>query len=80
MRFEPLPNGGTRVREAAKMHMSMPRFIRSTALKYVIMIQHHHDEAMALAAYSVGIAQIRVHRSNGRATGVIRKSTIPVFN
>jgi len=60
-------------RDAVKMHMSIPRFIRSAALKYVIITQHHHDKAMALAAYSVGIAQIGVHRSNGGAIGEMEK-------
>jgi len=50
MRFEALPNGGTRVRDALKMHMPIPRFIRSAAVKYVILTQHHYDKAMALAA------------------------------
>jgi hypothetical protein len=50
MRFESLPNGGTRVHDALKMHMLIPRFIRSAALKYVLINQHHYDKAMALAA------------------------------
>ena len=50
MRFEALPDGGTRVRDAVKMNMSIPRFLRSAALKYVIITQHHYDKAMALAA------------------------------
>jgi uncharacterized protein YndB with AHSA1/START domain len=50
MRFEPLPNGGTRVRDAAKMHMPIPRFIRRAILKHVIISQSHYDKAMALAA------------------------------
>ena len=50
IRFEALPNGGTRVHDTVKMHMPLPRFIRSAALKYVIITQHHYDKAMALAA------------------------------
>jgi hypothetical protein len=50
MRFEALPGGGTRVRDALKMHMPIPRFIRSAAVKYVLITQHHYDQAMALAA------------------------------
>jgi hypothetical protein len=50
MRFEVLSGGGTRVRDALKMHMPIPRFIRSAALKYVLITQHHYDKAMALAA------------------------------
>ena len=50
MRFEALHIGGTRVHDALKMHTSIPRFIRSAALKYVMITQHHYDKAMALAA------------------------------
>lgn len=50
MRFEALPNGGTHVHDALKMHLSIPRFICSAALKYVMITQHHYDKAMALAA------------------------------
>jgi hypothetical protein len=50
VRFEALPDGSTRVHDAVKMHMPIPRFIRSAALKYVIITQHHYDRAMALAA------------------------------
>jgi hypothetical protein len=50
MSFEALPNGGTRVRDALKMHMSIPRFIRSAMVKYVMITQHHYDKAMARAA------------------------------
>ena len=50
MRFEALPTGDTRVHDAVKMHMSIPRFIRSAVLKSVIIGQHHYDKAMALAA------------------------------
>jgi uncharacterized protein YndB with AHSA1/START domain len=50
MRFEALPNGGTRVRHLGKMHMPIPRFIRSAALKFVLITQHHYDKAMARAA------------------------------
>jgi hypothetical protein len=50
MRFEALPDGGTRVHDALRMHMSIPRFIRSAALKHVMITQHHYDKALALAA------------------------------
>jgi hypothetical protein len=30
--------------------MSIPRFIRSAALKFVLIRQHHYDQAMARAA------------------------------
>jgi uncharacterized protein YndB with AHSA1/START domain len=50
MRFEALPEGGTRVHDALQMHVSIPRFIRSVALKFVLITQHHYDKALALAA------------------------------
>jgi hypothetical protein len=50
IRFEALPNGGTRVHDGVKMHMSIPHFIRSAMVKYVLINQHHYDKAMALAA------------------------------
>jgi uncharacterized protein YndB with AHSA1/START domain len=50
MRFEALPNTGTRVRHAGKMHMPIPHFIRSAALKFMLITQHHYDKALALAA------------------------------
>jgi uncharacterized protein YndB with AHSA1/START domain len=50
MRFEALPDGGTRVHDALKMHSPIPRFIRSAALKHVMITQHHYDKALALAA------------------------------
>jgi uncharacterized protein YndB with AHSA1/START domain len=48
--FEALFDGGTRVRDAVKVHMPIPRFIRSAMMKYVLITQHHYDKAMALAA------------------------------
>ncbi len=50
MRCEALPNGGTRVCHALKMHMPIPRFIRSPIVKYVLITHHHYDKALALAA------------------------------
>ena len=51
MRFEALPDGGTRIHDALQMHMSIPRFIRRVELKHVMITQHHYDKALALAAY-----------------------------
>jgi hypothetical protein len=50
MHFEALPNGGTRVHDVLKMHLPIPRFLRSAALKFVLITQHHYDKAMARAA------------------------------
>ncbi|MBI2332569.1 MAG: DUF2652 domain-containing protein [Chloroflexi bacterium] len=53
-RFESLPDGGTRVHDVLLMHMPLPRFIRKAMLKYVLITQHHMDEAMELAARMAG--------------------------
>ena len=50
IRFETLPNGGTRIHDALKMHMPIPRFIRSPMVKFVLITHYHYDESMALAA------------------------------
>jgi hypothetical protein len=50
IRFEPLPDGGTRVHDVLKMHMPMPRFLRSLMVKFVMINQHHYDDALANAA------------------------------
>jgi class 3 adenylate cyclase len=50
VRLEALPNGGTRIRDVHKVHMPIPRFIRSPMVKFVIITQYHYDKAMALAA------------------------------
>ena len=47
--FEALPNGGTRVRHAMRMHMPIPRFIRRAGVKFVMITQYHYDEMMARA-------------------------------
>jgi uncharacterized protein YndB with AHSA1/START domain len=50
LRFEALPNGGTRVRHVGKIHIPIPRVIRRAALKFVLITQHHYDKAIARAA------------------------------
>ena len=54
MRFEALPDGGTRVHDAMKMHMPLPQFMRSMMAKYVLLKQHHMDEKMKDAARMAG--------------------------
>ena len=53
-RFEPLPNGGTRVHDMMKVHMPMPRFLRRAMLKHMLINQHHMDKAMEQAARMAG--------------------------
>jgi hypothetical protein len=50
VRCEALPNGGTRVRYALRMHLPIPHFIRSPMVKYVLITQNHIDKMMARAA------------------------------
>ncbi|MCC6299077.1 MAG: DUF2652 domain-containing protein [Anaerolineales bacterium] len=52
--FEPLPNGGTRVHDLLVMHMPIPRFARKTALRFVLINQHHMDVKMQDAARMAG--------------------------
>ena len=50
VRLEALPNGGTRIRDAHKVHMPIPRLIRSPMVKFVLITQYHYDKMMARAA------------------------------
>jgi hypothetical protein len=50
LRCEVLPNGGTRVCYAIKMHMPIPRFLRKPMVKYILITHYHYDDAMARAA------------------------------
>jgi class 3 adenylate cyclase len=49
-RFEPLPNGGTRVIDVMQIHMPLPRFLRRMIARFVILYQHHYDKAINNAA------------------------------
>jgi uncharacterized protein YndB with AHSA1/START domain len=48
--FEALPDGGTHVRHAMRMHTAIPRFLRRVALKFVLITQNHFDKRMERAA------------------------------
>lgn len=50
IRFELLPNGSTRVHDLMQIHMPFPRFLRRMMARYVILYQHHFDEALREAA------------------------------
>ena len=50
IRFEPLPDGRTRVHDVMQVHMPVPRFLRRMMAKIVIMYQHHYDQALRTAA------------------------------
>lgn len=49
-RFEPLPDGGTRVIDVMQLHMPGPRFIRRIIARIVILNQHHYEDALRNAA------------------------------
>ena len=53
-RFEPLPNGGTRVIDVMQIHMPLPRFLRRIMGRIVILGQHHYDESLQKAAQLAG--------------------------
>jgi len=50
VRFEPLPEGGTRVVDILKMHMPIPGFLRRMMMHYVMINQHHFDVKIGEAA------------------------------
>lgn len=50
IRFEQLPNGCTRVYDLMRVHMPVPRFLRRMMARYVILYQHHYDQALQEAA------------------------------
>jgi hypothetical protein len=50
IRFEQLPNGCTRVHDLMQVHMPVPRFLRRMMARYVILYQHHFDQALREAA------------------------------
>jgi len=54
MRFEAMPDGGTRVHDAMKMHMPIPQFVKRIMAKYMLIKQHHMDERMKEAARMAG--------------------------
>jgi uncharacterized protein YndB with AHSA1/START domain/class 3 adenylate cyclase len=54
VRFEPLPNGGTRVHDVMRMHMPIPQFLRRLGAKLILIYQHHMDEKMKDAARMAG--------------------------
>lgn len=54
VRLEPLPDGSTRVHDLLVMHSPLPRFVRKAGLKFVMINQHHFDDALRLAARMAG--------------------------
>jgi uncharacterized protein YndB with AHSA1/START domain len=50
IRFELLPNGGTRVVDVMKIKMPLPRFLRRIMFRHVMINQHHYNEKLREAA------------------------------
>jgi len=63
VRFELLPNGGTRVHDVLKAHMPLPRFIRSAMMKHIMINQHHFDQKIKDAAR---MAEAEFAKAKGR--------------
>lgn len=54
IRFEPLPEGGTRVHDLMQVYMPLPRFLRRIVARIVIFHQMKYDQALAKAARLAG--------------------------
>jgi hypothetical protein len=48
--FEPLPDGGTRVRDIMQMHVPLPRFIRRVMVRTLMVHQYKYDQLLQKAA------------------------------
>lgn len=53
-RFQPLPNGGTRVIDVMQIHMPLPRFLKKLVARAVILGQMHYDQHLRHAAQLAG--------------------------
>jgi hypothetical protein len=49
-RFEPLPDGGTHLRDIMQMHVPLPRFIRRVMLRMLMVHQYKYDQLLQKAA------------------------------
>ncbi|MGZ9221374.1 MAG: DUF2652 domain-containing protein [Anaerolineales bacterium] len=49
-RFEPLPNGGTRLQDIMQMHLPLPRFIRRVIVRMIMVHQYKYDQLLHKAA------------------------------
>jgi hypothetical protein len=45
-RFEPLPNGATRMQVLMKLNFPMPRFIRKLMARRILLDTHHYDQVL----------------------------------
>jgi hypothetical protein len=53
-RLEPLPGGGTRVKDVMQVHMPLPRFLKRLLARIVILGQMHYDQHLRQAAKLAG--------------------------
>jgi hypothetical protein len=49
-RFEPLPDGGTRLHDIMQMHVPLPRFIRRVMVRMLMVHQYKYDQLLQRAA------------------------------
>ena len=49
-RFEPLPEGGTRLHDNIQMHVPLPRFIRRVMVRMLMVHQYKYDQLLQKAA------------------------------
>ncbi|MGZ9166653.1 MAG: hypothetical protein ACXW4U_15890, partial [Anaerolineales bacterium] len=49
-RFEPLPNGGTRLQDIMQIHLPLPRFIRRVIVRMIMVHQYKYDQLLHKAA------------------------------
>ncbi|MCK6539374.1 MAG: DUF2652 domain-containing protein [Anaerolineales bacterium] len=64
IRFEPLPDGGTRVHDFMQVHMPLPRFLRQIIARVVLIHQMKYDQFVAKAARLAGEEYNRSRESN----------------
>lgn len=48
-RFEPLPDGGTRVHDVMQMHLPLPRFLRRPLARFMLVHQMKYDQLLKKA-------------------------------
>jgi hypothetical protein len=53
-RFEPLPNGGTRMQVLIKLNFPLPHFVRKLMARRVLLDTHHYDRVIMEAARLAG--------------------------
>lgn len=54
LRFERLPDGGTRVHDAMQMHLPLPRFVRRILARMILVYQMKYDSLLKKAAQMAG--------------------------